>query len=136
MFFDSLSLLFGRLSLYPYLSVFLNDLMIRLKMKTRTTAPMIAGTIAKFATCGPQFPNINVPSHAPTNPAIIFPITPPGIFLPAIRPAIQPIIPPTIYDQIKLIQNTPLSLNLLFHCFYSPSKLKHVSTIEFSLLIL
>jgi hypothetical protein len=90
-----------------YLSVFLKARRMKLTSKTKTAEPMIAGTIAKPATCGPQSPKIAVPSHAPTNPAMILPIMPPGIFLPTIRPANHPIIPPIINAQMKLIQYTP-----------------------------
>ena len=76
---------------------------MKLTRRTSTTAPIIAGIIAKSATRGPQLPKTAVPSHAPTKPAMILPIMPPGIFFPTRSPANHPIIPPTINDQMKFI---------------------------------
>lgn len=78
------------------------DLMMKLTIKASTIAPMIAGIIAKSAITGPQSPKIRVPNQAPMKPAIILPITPPGISLPAIKLATQPISPPIINDHKKL----------------------------------
>ena len=50
-------------------------------------------------TVGPIFNPSALPIDAPTNPAMMLPITPPGMSLLMIKPAIQPRIPPTINVQ-------------------------------------
>ncbi len=77
--------------------------MIKLTISTTTTAPIIAGTIANPATIGPQSPNNNPPNHAPTKPAMMLPMIPPGTSRPVKRPANQPMIPPIISAHNKLI---------------------------------
>lgn len=76
-------------------------------MNTMAIAPIKAGTMAKPPTIGPQAPRIACPSQAPMKPAIILPMTPPGMSLPMISPANQPIIPPMINDHRKLSINDP-----------------------------
>ena len=72
--------------------------------------PIIAGTTLNPPISGPQLPKISVPNQAPTNPAIIFPITPPGTSRPVMRPASQPIIPPMIKLQINPMEIPPFTL--------------------------
>ncbi len=86
---------------------------MKLSNRAKTADPMIAGIIAKSATLGPQSPRTAVPSHAPTKPAMILPMIPPGISLPTIRPANHPIIPPIINAQMKFIQNTPFQYSII-----------------------
>jgi hypothetical protein len=72
---------------------------------TKMTAPMIAGTIAIPATCGPQVPNKPCPIDAPTSPATISKMQP--RFSPAMAPPIEPMTAPTINVHKKCIITPP-----------------------------
>lgn len=65
-------------------------------MAMKIMAPNNAGKIKMSPSSGPHSPKRLPPIQAPTTPATILPIIPPGKSLPKIMPAIQPIIPPTI----------------------------------------
>lgn len=50
-------------------------------MRTTKIAPKTAGINAKPPTAGPQLPKRKPPNEEPIKPTMMFPITPPGMFL-------------------------------------------------------
>lgn len=74
-------------------------------MAIRTMAPINDGMMKNPPTSGPNPWKNMLPNHEPTKPAMILPITPPGMSRPIIKPATQPIRPPTIIDQIMSINS-------------------------------
>src|SRR5699024_1506001 len=82
---------------------FLSALIISEAININTIDPINAGKIGTPPHTGPQVPNNLLPIAEPTRPATILPMIPPGISLPTIAPAIQPIRPPTMIIIIKLI---------------------------------
>ena len=83
---------------------------------TKTTAPIIDGTIAISATCGPQSPRIASPNEEPIRPAIMLVMQPMDLPRPVIAPAIAPITAPTINTHIQCI-NVPPCLSVHF-CYF------------------
>lgn len=65
---------------------------------TKMIVPINAGKMAMPPKCQPQSPSNQEPSAEPTIPAMILPKIPPGISLPTMPPAIQPIKPPYKFD--------------------------------------
>ena len=88
---------------------------------TKITAPIIDGTIAIPANEGPQLPSSDCPIAEPIHPATTFAIIPiePPLFV--IAPAIAPMTPPTINDQINPIFTSffhlKITLRSLLLCF-------------------
>jgi hypothetical protein len=76
-------------------------------------APIIAGITVKPPITGPQFPRSRLPIHAPTNPAIIDPIIPPGMLLFVKALPIKPI---TIAIMILIIM--PIRFTILSDHFF------------------
>ena len=70
---------------------------------TRMIAPINDGTIAMPPILGPQVPSKACPIADPTRPATTLAMIPIQEPLFVIAPAIAPIIPPTINDQINPI---------------------------------
>ena len=93
----------GTVTLY-----FFNDFNIKLTTRTKIIAPIKVGTMKNPPISGPHEPKRFEPNQPPIKPAMMFPITPPGISLPIIIPANQPSIPPTINVHSMLI-HSPLS---------------------------
>lgn len=76
---------------------------------TKITAPRIDGINAIPAKEGPHEPSKLCPNQAPTKPATMLPSQPAGKSRLVSAPAIAPMIPPIINDQIHPnITNTPL----------------------------
>jgi hypothetical protein len=61
-------------------------------MKINRMAPIIAGIIANPAMIGPKLPKSKLPNQAPTNPATIDPIMPPGMLFFTKMSAIYPMM--------------------------------------------
>jgi len=72
-------------------------------INTKMIAPINEGTIAIPPITGPHDPNTACPIAEPTSPAMTLAMIPIEEPLFVIAPAIAPITPPTINDQIKPI---------------------------------